>query len=106
MKGLSPGASARRKGYAFERECVEFFRLLLPEAEVHRVPLSGAGEGFKGDLRVVLKGEVFFVEAKRRKRISKMFKTDSINVIREDRGEIFLLIPSSVLIRFLGAVRQ
>ena len=56
------GAGARRKGSAFEREIRQQIRAIGIECK--RVPLSGAAQGFKGDLQLA----GMTAECKRRKR--------------------------------------
>ena len=53
---------SKQKGTRFERECVKLHTDLEVRAE--RVPLSGAVEGFKGDIRVYLDSTKFTGECK------------------------------------------
>ena len=53
---------SKQKGSRFERECVQLHKDLEIRAE--RVPLSGAVEGFKGDIKVYLDQTKFTGECK------------------------------------------
>lgn len=66
MSGASvKGRSARRRGHNFERAIAK--RFTKAGAPAHRVPLSGAVEGYPGDVAVDLPGERIVLEAKVRK---------------------------------------
>lgn len=63
------GAASKRKGSAFERHIVQFFTAMGWYAK--RVPLSGAADGFKGDVQTARSqedwnaGRKWVVECKR-----------------------------------------
>jgi hypothetical protein len=61
-----PGKHSRDKGLRVERWLVKLFR----EAgfEAYRIPLSGASEGFPGDLVAKRDGNTIRCESKRRKK--------------------------------------
>ena len=54
----------KRKGTRVEREMVKRLHAL---GEAYRIPLSGAIEGFKGDIKVNLNGRWYTAEVKARK---------------------------------------
>ena len=62
------GKRSRDKGYRYENELVHKFQDLGVIA--HRVPLSGACEGYKDDLVLMDK---YNIEAKRRAKLNQMF---------------------------------
>lgn len=67
---------SKAKGTSSEYEIRDYFRNLGYEA--HRVPASGAAQGFPGDVLVKGKGETFLIEVKRRK--------DSFKLIYKELG--------------------
>lgn len=71
------GSYSRSKGRRSEYGLRDHIRAL--GYAVDRVPLSGASQGFKGDLRVVKDGITTFVEAKSR---ANSFKTLYDNISR------------------------
>jgi Holliday junction resolvase len=96
---MSGGLSPKRKGYEFERSCVNYMR----EAGLHcrRVPLSGAGEE-KGDICITTGwGEVLRCELKRRKClpewIVKALGDHRVMIMREDRGDALAVVRLSDL---------
>ena len=58
------GRSSKRKGGRIERLAV---KMLSEVSEAARIPLSGAIEGWKGDVSVYLQGKKFVAEVKGRK---------------------------------------
>ena len=95
----SGGLSPKRKGYEFERSCVNYMR----EAGLacRRVPLSGAGEE-KGDICITTGwGEVLRCELKRRKClpewIVKALGDHRVMIMREDRGDALAVVRLSDL---------
>lgn len=61
------GKASRSKGMRGEYIVRDYFRQL--GAEAHRVPLSGASQGFKGDVQVTFPGgKPFYVEVKKRRK--------------------------------------
>jgi hypothetical protein len=98
------GRSCRAKGINYERECVNDARRYHLRCD--RVPLSGAGTE-KGDIKLVTgDGRVLRGECKRKgslpKWIAKYFVADKPSekmdfvMIREDRGETFVIVPSKL----------
>src|SRR5206468_2969841 len=84
---MSGGLSPKRKGYEFERSCVNYMR----EAGLscRRVPLSGAGDE-KGDICITTGwGEVLRCELKRRKCLPEWIVNalgdHRVMIMREDR---------------------
>jgi hypothetical protein len=95
---MAGGNSPRRKGYCFERECVNDARSM--NLACSRVPLSGAGEE-KGDIRLVTGfGDTLKGEAKRRKKLADWIVNalgdHDFLIMREDRGETYVLIRSKL----------
>ena len=54
--------NVRRKGYLAEREVTHI--LNQNGIEAYRVPLSGSGVGFKGDVKIILNGLTYTAEVK------------------------------------------
>jgi hypothetical protein len=91
------GARHRRKGVRGEREAVAW----LDKAGVYaqRVPLSGAAQGYEGDLVVVLPprwgAREVKLEVKRRRALPRWLRPPDWAwgvMLREDRGEWLLLL--------------
>ena len=84
------GKSQRDKGARFERECVN----LLKEAgrDAKRVPLSGAADGFKGD--IICDGLI--LECKKRasgfKQIRSWLEGNDALIIGSDREEPLVVL--------------
>jgi len=85
---------AKVKGSGFEREVVDILR----EAgfNAYRIPLSGAVQGFEGDIALKLYGKPYRIECKRRK---AGFKTlygwlgdNDFLAFRDDRCEPLILM--------------
>ena len=92
-QSLMPGRAAKQKGNRGERELVELLRAHGIEAK--RVPLSGAVEGFKGDVLVSNgDGTEQTWEVKRRgqgfQRIEGWLEGADVLAFRRDRGEWFI----------------
>jgi Holliday junction resolvase len=95
---MTGGLAPKRKGYCFERECVNDARTY--GLECSRVPLSGAGEE-KGDIRLHTGfGDLLKGEAKRRKKLADWIVNalgeHDFLIMREDRGETYVLIRSKL----------
>jgi len=90
------GRSPKRKGSAFEREVVAGLQDLGLAAE--RVPLSGAVKGgsFDRDVECPVRGELWRLECKRRKRsfttIDEMLGGNDAVVIRDDRSRTLVVM--------------
>ena len=96
MIGFLMGKASRDKGAGFEREMVNWHRNLgMSNEDIKRVPLSGAAEGFKGDLQI--KG--MLGECKRRKsgnkRLYDWISQDDSDFlfIRDDNKEALVVMP-------------
>jgi hypothetical protein len=94
MPTVKGGKSPKRKGTAYEREIVNIAKRYDPEAK--RVPLSGAVEGYKGDVSIF--GNIW--ECKRRRRFAiteigeKALENKCNGVIfRSDRGQNWIMLP-------------
>ena len=88
------GAGARRKGSAFEREIRQQIRAIGIECK--RVPLSGAAQGFKGDLQLA----GMTAECKRRKRsYSSLYQAleqgggSDLLFVRDDQRDSLVVMP-------------
>ena len=89
------GKAQRDKGARFEREIVSTLRAYGLKAD--RVPLSGAAEGFKGDVRLIDHNEVVLtVEAKKRaygqKQIREWIEEADLLVLGADRQEALVVM--------------
>ena len=91
------GNYSKNKGYRYENELVHKFQDLGVIA--HRVPLSGACEGYKDDLVVM---DQYNIEAKRRKKLNQMFYNVlakcKFGIAREDNNHdiVFMKIETFV----------
>ena len=86
------------KGSNFERKIVHLLNTLFSgEYQVERVPLSGAQDGFKGDIWLHLPDKLFKIECKKRKsgfkQIYKWLEGNDMVVIEQDRCNPILCIP-------------
>lgn len=103
------GKASRDKGNRREREMVERFNTLA-YVSAKRVPLSGACEGYKGDIQVNLEGlaTTLIVEVKARAKASgwqsvkKWLGENDMLLLVEDREEPLVVIPWCVLELLLG----
>lgn len=89
------GKAQRDKGARFERECVSTFRAYGLTAD--RIPLSGAAEGFKGDIRLIDHNETALrVECKKRaagqKQIREWIEDSDLLVLGADRQEALVVL--------------
>jgi len=103
-----PGKAPKRKGTRFERELVDLLREWLIQlgihGEVHRVPLSGSAEGFKGDVLLRLGDYSFTIECKRRSKLPAYLQ-HPIAAFRQDRGDAYFLFRADQLFRLMWALR-
>jgi Holliday junction resolvase len=80
---------AKIKGSGFEREVVDILR--KGGLDAHRIPLSGAVQGYEGDVEVIIRGRPLKVECKRRKAGFKTLYgwlgTNTFLAFRDDRCE-------------------
>lgn len=89
------GRHSRNKGAGYEREVVHEARAFGLDAK--RVPLSGAAEGFKGDVLIQSGDEEYRCELKRRKSLPSYFTdyladNDAV-IVRQDNGTSMVLLP-------------
>lgn len=89
------GKAQRDKGARFEREIVHALRAYGLRAD--RVPLSGASEGFKGDVRLIDHNEVSMtIECKKRahgqKQIREWIEEADLLVLGADRQEALVVL--------------
>lgn len=98
------GKKSRNKGYRVERELVLAFREAGLKAL--RVPLSGAAEGFEGDLLV----EGMAVEVKARhdgfKEIYKWLEDKDLLALKADRKEFLIVMRLEEFIKLLKEVKR
>lgn len=94
----------RDKGLRFERSIVNCFKAAGVDAK--RVPLSGASEGFKGDVLVEGRGRTWQFELKARrddfKRLYGWLEGNDGVIIKADRQEALVVIPLSRFIEMEG----
>lgn len=89
------GKAQRDKGARFEREVVNIFRAYGLSAD--RVPLSGAAQGFKGDIRLQDHNDALLTgECKKRaagqKQIREWIKDSDFLVLGADRQEALVVL--------------
>lgn len=91
------GNHSRNKGYRFEAELVNAVK--EHGLEARRIPLSGAAEGFPGDVEIIagFDGKTKFTgELKRRKNlpewIVKALSDHDFMAMREDRGSTLVVL--------------
>lgn len=101
------GKRSRDKGLRRERETVERFRS-LPGWTAFRVPLSGASEGFKGDLLIHGPGIDLGAEVKARangegwKKVKEWLGDHDLLILVEDRQEPLVVVPWAVFERLVS----
>ena len=99
-----PGKAPRQKGNRFEREIVA--ELCAAGLDAHRIPLSGAMAGFKGDCEIRLAGRKLTLEAKSRASgftfIYNAIKDADLLAIKVDRSEPLLIMRLKDAAAILG----
>lgn len=97
------GKRSRSKGLRNEREIVNFFKERGIHAE--RVPLSGAIEGFPGDIKIQGEMCTFIAEAKCRangfKQIYDWKADNDMLFIKADRQEQLVVMNLDLLIKIM-----
>lgn len=86
---------SKRKGSNFERECVNLAKSIGLEAR-RAYASNGLSIGYTEDVDVEVDG--IAIQCKRRKRIASWLKPPEgaeAVLVREDRGDTFLVIPYS-----------
>jgi Holliday junction resolvase len=105
MKG---GKGARIKGSTFEREIVNYLKAC--DIPSHRIPLSGAVTGYKGDLRVTVGGLERKAECKRRARafltLEKWLDDNAFLFCRDDRSDTLVVMRLSEFVVLARAVNN
>jgi Holliday junction resolvase len=102
------GAKSRRKGYRCEAEVVNLHRELGVEAR--RVPLSGACEGFKGDVEVGPRGGCLGGEVKARANgsgfllLEKWLGANDLLFVRRNHAAPLVILPWSTWARAVEAL--
>lgn len=91
------GKSQRDKGNRTERAIVNALKGAGIDAV--RVPLSGAGNGFKGDIQAQISGSVWKLEVKARengfKQLYGWLESNDALVVKADRKEALVVMPLS-----------
>lgn len=91
------GRRSKSKGYRREVEFVELHKALGLDA--HRVPLSGAVAGYKGDLRIGVRDRVLSGEVKARATgsgfvtLEKWLGDNDALFLRRDRASAMVVLP-------------
>ena len=102
------GKPSRDKGCRFERSIVNAFK--ANDIEAKRVPLSGAADGFKGDVLVEGKGKTYRLELKARqsgfKQLYGWLDGNDALVVKADRQEALVILPLSEFINLIAPERQ
>ena len=98
------GKPSRDKGCRFERSIVNAFK--ANDIEAKRVPLSGAADGFKGDVLVEGKGKTYQLELKARqsgfKQLYGWLDGNDALVVKADRQEALVILPLSEFISLIA----
>jgi Holliday junction resolvase len=98
------GRKSRRKGKTGELELVAYARNMGLAAT--RIPLSGASEGFKGD--IIIEGRVYGVKRWKRA-LNNKIKEDLVKFrgcfIREDRQDWWVILPAEDYFKLLQRVK-
>jgi len=100
------GSSSKRKGFAYEREIVKMFQEGSFEAQrAYASDGRSLGLASNVDIKVLLDHNTSLnVQAKRRKAIADYIKPEpnvDAQVIREDRGESYVVITLDTFIHIL-----
>lgn len=96
VTGMS-GRRSKSKGYRREVEFVELHKSLGLDA--HRVPLSGAVAGYKGDLRIGVRGVTLSAEVKGRATgggfvtLEKWLGDNDLLLLKRDRTDPLVVLP-------------
>lgn len=105
------GKKSRDKGLRREREVRDLFNS-IPGVMALRVPLSGASEGFRGDIQVFIPdgctnpAPEFRAEVKGRaickwKQIKEWLGSNDLLVLIEDRSEPLVVVPWSRFVKLV-----
>lgn len=99
------GKSQRRKGTDEERAIVHALRA-LDGWDAKRVPMSGAADGFPGDvIATAPNGDKFRIESKRRghgfKQIEKWLGDNDLLWIRADFRDGMWVVPARIMVELL-----
>lgn len=101
---MAGGRSSRTKGVGGERELVTTLR--AHGLEARRVPLSGAAEGFKGDVQVRAFNRDLTGEVKRRRAgfrtLQKWLGNHDFLALRDDYGEWLMVVPLDKMLAMMG----
>jgi hypothetical protein len=98
------GKSQRDKGCRFERECVNTAKEFNLDAK--RVPLSGAVEGFKGD--VIIEGLTYECKSRKDSPFTQLYKWLKGNcglIITSDKKERLIVIPYKDYLELLEKIK-
>lgn len=100
------GRASKRKGSKIEREFVELHRALGLDAK--RVPLSGAAAGWKGDIKVIVRGREITGEVKARASgsgfvtLEKWLGDNDLLLLKRDRAQPIVVLPWHVWAWLVG----
>lgn len=100
------GRASRDKGGRREREFVELHRAIGLHA--HRVPLSGAVAGYKGDLRIGVRDRTLSGEVKARASgsgfttLEKWLGDNDLLLLKRDRAQPMVVLPWHVWAWLVG----
>jgi hypothetical protein len=90
------GKKSRDKGARREREMVRRY-MDIPGVFAHRVPLSGAVEGYRGDIKCYVGPHEFTCEMKARasgfQQLYKWLGTNDILHVQRDKDEPLTILP-------------
>ena len=99
------GKASRDKGCRFERAIVNVLKAEGIEAK--RVPLSGAAEGYKGDIETIIRGNRWVLELKSRgegfKSLYGWLEGNDALVVKADRQKALVVLE---LDKFIGLVKE
>lgn len=100
------GRRSKSKGYRREVEFVELHKSLGLDA--HRVPLSGAVAGYKGDIRIPIRGKTLSGEVKARATgggfvtLEKWLGDNDVLLLKRDRTDPMVVLPWRIWAWLLG----
>lgn len=100
------GRRSKSKGYRREVEFVELHRAIGLDA--HRVPLSGAVAGYKGDLRIGVRDRTLSGEVKARASgsgfttLEKWLGDNDLLLLKRDRAQPIVVLPWHVWAWLVG----
>ena len=109
-RAVVSGRRSRDKGSRVERGFVELHRALGIDAK--RVPLSGAAQGFKGDIHLTLRGRALQAEVKARAAgsgfvtLERWLGDNDALFLRRDRADAVVVLPWRTWAWLVGEVDE